>query len=104
MLPWALEDADLAFCHAANLGWDPQSALAPMGDRVQVHESIEFLGHDMSRFRADEIPTYGPLLAHLGERFGWKASEFRGYRTRIAYPVYGWQVSMSFEPPVDPGA
>jgi UDP-N-acetylmuramate: L-alanyl-gamma-D-glutamyl-meso-diaminopimelate ligase len=40
LLPWALEEADLAFCHAANLGWDPQSALAPMGDAVQVHTDL----------------------------------------------------------------
>ncbi|GAB4036467.1 MAG: UDP-N-acetylmuramate:L-alanyl-gamma-D-glutamyl-me so-diaminopimelate ligase [Rubrivivax sp.] len=43
LLPWALEEADLAFCHAANLGWDPAAALAPMGDRVQVHGSIDAL-------------------------------------------------------------
>ncbi|HLO95139.1 MAG TPA: UDP-N-acetylmuramate:L-alanyl-gamma-D-glutamyl-meso-diaminopimelate ligase, partial [Burkholderiaceae bacterium] len=30
-LPWALEEADLAFCLAANLGWDAAAALAPMG-------------------------------------------------------------------------
>ena len=43
LLPWALEDTDLAFCHAANLGWDPQSALSPMGDRVSVHHDLATL-------------------------------------------------------------
>jgi UDP-N-acetylmuramate: L-alanyl-gamma-D-glutamyl-meso-diaminopimelate ligase len=43
LLPWALEEADLAFCHAANLGWDPAAALAPMGDRVQVLGDIDAL-------------------------------------------------------------
>lgn len=42
-LPWALEEADLAFCHAAHLGWDPASALAPMGDRVQVFTELDAL-------------------------------------------------------------
>lgn len=30
-LPWALEPADLAFCHTAGLDWDADQALAPMG-------------------------------------------------------------------------
>jgi UDP-N-acetylmuramate: L-alanyl-gamma-D-glutamyl-meso-diaminopimelate ligase len=43
LLPWALEEADLAFCHAANLGWDPKDALAPMGARAQVHGDLAAL-------------------------------------------------------------
>lgn len=42
-LPWSLEDADLAFCHAGGLGWDAREALAPMGARAQVADSIEEL-------------------------------------------------------------
>lgn len=42
-LPWSLESADLAFCHAAGLGWDPREALAPMGERIQVADSIDQL-------------------------------------------------------------
>ena len=30
-LPWALESADLAFCHTAGLDWDAEQALAPLG-------------------------------------------------------------------------
>ena len=30
-LPWALEPADLAFCHTAGLDWDAEQALAPLG-------------------------------------------------------------------------
>ncbi|MBT9489648.1 MAG: UDP-N-acetylmuramate:L-alanyl-gamma-D-glutamyl-meso-diaminopimelate ligase [Rubrivivax sp.] len=43
LLPWALEDTDLAFCHANNLGWEPQAALSPMGDRVSVHNDLAAL-------------------------------------------------------------
>ena len=32
-LPWSLEQADLSFCHAGGLGWDPTEALQPMGRR-----------------------------------------------------------------------
>ena len=42
-LPWSLESADLAFCHSGGLGWDARAALAPMGERVQVADSIEEL-------------------------------------------------------------
>ena len=40
-LPWSLEEADLAFCHSGGLGWDAASALAPMGARAQVADTID---------------------------------------------------------------
>ena len=42
-LPWALEEADLAFCHAAGLTWDAAEALAPMGEEARVCASIDEL-------------------------------------------------------------
>uniref|UniRef100_UPI0017FE66C5 UDP-N-acetylmuramate:L-alanyl-gamma-D-glutamyl- meso-diaminopimelate ligase n=1 Tax=Methylibium sp. TaxID=2067992 RepID=UPI0017FE66C5 len=44
-LPWALEEADLAFCHSAGLDWDPAEALAEMGGRALVSDSIDALVH-----------------------------------------------------------
>ena len=40
-LPWSLEEADLAFCHAGGLGWDATAALEPMGTRAQVGANID---------------------------------------------------------------
>jgi UDP-N-acetylmuramate: L-alanyl-gamma-D-glutamyl-meso-diaminopimelate ligase len=40
-LPWSLEEADLAFCHSGGLGWDATAALAPMGARVQVADTVD---------------------------------------------------------------
>jgi UDP-N-acetylmuramate: L-alanyl-gamma-D-glutamyl-meso-diaminopimelate ligase len=40
-LPWSLEEADLAFCHAGGLGWDAATALEPMGQRAQVGANID---------------------------------------------------------------
>ena len=40
-LPWALEEADLAFCHSGGLGWNASEALAPLGDRAVVGDSID---------------------------------------------------------------
>jgi UDP-N-acetylmuramate: L-alanyl-gamma-D-glutamyl-meso-diaminopimelate ligase len=42
-LPWALENCDLALCHAANLGWDAAQALSPMGSKALVCSSIDSL-------------------------------------------------------------
>jgi len=42
-LPWALEEADLSFCHQGNLGWSAKEALAPMGDKAVVIDTIDAL-------------------------------------------------------------
>ena len=40
-LPWSLEEADMAFCHSGALGWDAAAALAPMGERAQVADTVD---------------------------------------------------------------
>ena len=42
-LPWALEQADLSFCHAGGLDWNAAQALAPLGERASVAASIDEL-------------------------------------------------------------
>jgi len=42
-LPWALEAADLSFCHQDGLGWDAVEALAPMGAQAVVTANIDAL-------------------------------------------------------------
>ena len=42
-LPWALEEADLAFCLQGNYGWNARDALAPMGARAVVADSVDAL-------------------------------------------------------------
>src|SRR5471032_802772 len=48
-LPWALEEADLAFCHSGGLTWDAAEALAPMGKQAQVCDTIGALVSAVSR-------------------------------------------------------
>jgi UDP-N-acetylmuramate: L-alanyl-gamma-D-glutamyl-meso-diaminopimelate ligase len=43
LLPWSLEEADLAFCHSGGLDWDATQALAPLGAQAQVCNSIDKL-------------------------------------------------------------
>jgi UDP-N-acetylmuramate: L-alanyl-gamma-D-glutamyl-meso-diaminopimelate ligase len=42
-LPWALEEADLSFCLQGPYGWSAREALAPMGDRAVVADTVEAL-------------------------------------------------------------
>jgi UDP-N-acetylmuramate: L-alanyl-gamma-D-glutamyl-meso-diaminopimelate ligase len=42
-LPWALEEADLAFCLQGDYGWNARDALAPMGASAVVADSVDAL-------------------------------------------------------------
>ena len=42
-LPWSLEQADLAFCHAGGLDWNAADTLLPLGSRAQVASDIPTL-------------------------------------------------------------
>ncbi len=42
-LPWALEEADLAFCLQGNYGWNAAEALAPMGAQAAVADTVDGL-------------------------------------------------------------
>ena len=49
LLPDSLNEADLSFCYAGNLGWDAAQALQPMGARARVHENFPALIDDITR-------------------------------------------------------
>jgi UDP-N-acetylmuramate: L-alanyl-gamma-D-glutamyl-meso-diaminopimelate ligase len=40
-LPWSLEEANLAICHCGGLDWDAREALAEMGARAQVGQTVD---------------------------------------------------------------
>ena len=42
-LPGSLTDADLIFCYAANLGWDPAEALRPLGSKATTENDLDTL-------------------------------------------------------------
>ena len=71
-------------------------------DRLDVSESVEYLGWNAATFRATEIPRYTELIAHACDKMGWDIGKFRGYRCRAQYPIYSSQLSMVFEPPLKP--
>jgi UDP-N-acetylmuramate: L-alanyl-gamma-D-glutamyl-meso-diaminopimelate ligase len=76
-LPWALEEADLAFCHAGGLQWDAAQALGPMGERAVVETDLETLidrivaaarpgDHVLCMSNGDFGAIHGRLLDRLG--------------------------------------
>jgi hypothetical protein len=97
-------------------GADPDLAVYDMGtegtawvndpardiDRMDVLETVEYLGRDASRFFCADVPTYAGLVRSVCDELGWDASAFRGYRARVQYPVTGWQFCMAFRPPAPP--
>jgi len=42
-LPDSLKDADQVYCFGANLGWDAAEALAPLGEKARVFDSLDKL-------------------------------------------------------------
>ncbi|MHC4420815.1 MAG: hypothetical protein ACYS1E_09495 [Planctomycetota bacterium] len=72
-------------------------------DRLDLLESVNSLGRGIATIRVAEIPNYVELVRHVFDRMGWNDRQFRGYRCRIDYPIYGSQVAMAFDPPPPPG-
>ena len=67
-------------------------------DRRDVLESIQDIGTQLSRFRTREVARYPEILQFVCDKLGWDSARFRGFRCRVDYPVYGYQVAMMFEP------
>ena len=42
-LPASLKEADAVFCYSANLGWDAQASLAPLGSKAIVSDDMDKL-------------------------------------------------------------
>jgi UDP-N-acetylmuramate: L-alanyl-gamma-D-glutamyl-meso-diaminopimelate ligase len=42
-LPWSLEEADHVFCHSGGLSWSAEDALAPMGSKAEVCNTVDKL-------------------------------------------------------------
>ncbi|MFM9959333.1 MAG: hypothetical protein ACKVZJ_14845 [Phycisphaerales bacterium] len=66
-------------------------------DILDLNETIEPMGTGLARCRSADVPRYAELLRTACMKMGWDESAFRGYRSRIDYPVYGSQVTMLFE-------
>ena len=45
----SLAAADLVYCYAHDLGWDPAQVLAPLGTRAKIHHDVQQLVEDLAR-------------------------------------------------------
>ena len=52
-LPWALESADISYCHTTGLDWNAADALAPLGDRAHTADSVDAL---VAQLKAEAKP------------------------------------------------
>lgn len=70
----------------------------PSRDQSQwdVGERLDSLGVGMPRFGAADVPRYREMLDAIFTRMQWDAANFRGYRTRIDFPIYGSQIVIGF--------
>jgi UDP-N-acetylmuramate: L-alanyl-gamma-D-glutamyl-meso-diaminopimelate ligase len=80
-LPWALEEADLAFCLQGAYGWDARDALAPMGPQAVVADDVDTLAqavvaaarpgdHLLVMSNGGFGGIHGRLLQRLRAKFG----------------------------------
>jgi hypothetical protein len=114
-LPTRVFVCDLILHEDVYPGCEPKLRILELGERgcadvndttrdldvFDVAERIERLDRGIASFRAAEVPRYGELLAHVCGKLGWDAERFRGYRTRIEYPIFGTQVHWAFDVPID---
>jgi hypothetical protein len=69
-------------------------------DRWRVPEKVQHLGRGCSGFAISEVGRYVEMVRYVGAKLGWEIERFRGFRCRMAYPVFATQVCMVFEPPL----
>jgi UDP-N-acetylmuramate: L-alanyl-gamma-D-glutamyl-meso-diaminopimelate ligase len=48
-LPGSLQAADRVYCYSGGLNWDAAAALAPLGDRAEVHADLDALVQAIAR-------------------------------------------------------
>ncbi|MEP0845907.1 MAG: hypothetical protein HRF50_03690 [Phycisphaerae bacterium] len=86
---------DTAISGVADMN-DPKRDL----DRLDFREAVESLGNGVMGIRIVEIPHYSEIIAEVFQRIGRSPEQFRGYRCRTQYPLYGTQYAMGFTAPV----
>jgi len=72
----------------------------PRTQRIDLTEQLTLLPNGTRNFRCVDVPRYLDLLPSAIGGTGWNLDEFRGYRCRVTYPVYGSQVCTIFRHPV----
>ncbi len=66
-------------------------------DRLEMVETVQSLGTGLGACRISEAPWYIEHLGTICRRLNWNADEFKPYRARIDYPLYGTQVALTYD-------
>lgn len=87
-----LEIYDTAYEGAANPN-DPGRAL----DKLDLLESTEPLGgRGGLNLRSVDVPRHTELVQTVSAAVGFDLATFAGFRTRVEYPLYGSQITVTF--------
>lgn len=93
-------DPELTVYDTQGTGWaDPNDRTRDV-DRFDVVESVRRI--DASERRVAEVPKQPALMTHVFESLAWDPDDFRAYRCRVEYPIYGSQLTLAFQPPSAP--
>jgi hypothetical protein len=92
-------DAELLIYDAANDGMADVNDRSRDIDRLGLAERVEPLARGLGGLHATGVPRYVELIRHVMDQLAWDGGRFRGWRTRIEYPIYGTQVALAFRPP-----
>ena len=67
-------------------------------DRLSLLESVEPIGRGISAARSPDVPCYTDAIEHVLEHVGWRGDDFHILRCRSEYPLYGSQITLSWQP------
>jgi hypothetical protein len=70
-----------------------------LGDRIELHETAQFLGHGPEAFRLPEFSGYPALIREVCTARDWDPARLRGWRLKVPYPIYGAQLALAFRLP-----
>ena len=67
-------------------------------DRLDITESIQFLGKGAARFRPSDVGHQAEMVQHVCDPLGWDSGRSRGYRVRVQSPLTNAQYCIAFDP------
>jgi hypothetical protein len=67
--------------------------------RLESDDTYSTLGFGFDRTLISKLPRYRDLLVYVHSSLEWSPSDFRRYRVRIDYPIFGSKVTLVFNPP-----
>ncbi len=65
-------------------------------NRVASNAKIQDLGTGLQNIGINEVARYPDMVHHVCKEAGFDPSEFRAFRWRVEYPVFGFQYMLAF--------